>query len=133
MTVGPAFAFFARAKALQPSENKNPRPVSPKTGETSAAHARELRSARKAGQPLHRIREGHEFTRATSPENRSGLQPLRRGLASAQSALGSVNTLFLARRGVDGPKGSIKPMKKNGSSGRTRTYNPPVNSRMLCH
>jgi hypothetical protein len=24
------------------------------------------------------------------------------------------------------------PMKKNGSSGRTRTYNPPVNSRMLC-
>jgi hypothetical protein len=23
--------------------------------------------------------------------------------------------------------------KKNGSSGRTRTYNPPVNSRMLCH
>jgi len=24
-------------------------------------------------------------------------------------------------------------MKKNGSSGRTRTYNPPVNSRMLCH
>jgi integrase len=22
---------------------------------------------------------------------------------------------------------------KNGSSGRTRTYNPPVNSRMLCH
>ena len=26
-----------------------------------------------------------------------------------------------------------KPLKKNGSSGRTRTYNPPVNSRMLCH
>ncbi len=23
--------------------------------------------------------------------------------------------------------------KRNGSSGRTRTYNPPVNSRMLCH
>ena len=23
--------------------------------------------------------------------------------------------------------------QKNGSSGRTRTYNPPVNSRMLCH
>jgi integrase-like protein len=23
--------------------------------------------------------------------------------------------------------------KKNGSSGRIRTYNPPVNSRMLCH
>jgi len=22
---------------------------------------------------------------------------------------------------------------KKGSSGRTRTYNPPVNSRMLCH
>ncbi len=56
-----------------------------------------------------------------------------KGLASAQSALGSVNTLFLARRGVDGPKGSIKPMNKNGSSGRTRTYNPPVISRMLCH
>ncbi len=26
-----------------------------------------------------------------------------------------------------------KPLKRNGSSGRTRTYNPPVNSRMLCH
>ena len=26
-----------------------------------------------------------------------------------------------------------KSMKRNGSSGRTRTYNPPVNSRMLCH
>jgi len=24
-------------------------------------------------------------------------------------------------------------LEKNGSSGRTRTYNPPVNSRMLCH
>jgi hypothetical protein len=23
--------------------------------------------------------------------------------------------------------------QKFGSSGRTRTYNPPVNSRMLCH
>jgi hypothetical protein len=23
--------------------------------------------------------------------------------------------------------------RKLGSSGRTRTYNPPVNSRMLCH
>src|SRR6266851_7315364 len=28
--------------------------------------------------------------------------------------------------------GVIVP-EKNGSSGRTRTYNPPVNSRMLCH
>ena len=27
----------------------------------------------------------------------------------------------------------INPLQKNGSSGRTRTYNPPVNSRMLCH
>jgi integrase len=26
-----------------------------------------------------------------------------------------------------------KLLKINGSSGRTRTYNPPVNSRMLCH
>ena len=26
-----------------------------------------------------------------------------------------------------------KSLKKNGSSGRIRTYNPPVNSRMLCH
>jgi hypothetical protein len=26
-----------------------------------------------------------------------------------------------------------KVAAKNGSSGRTRTYNPPVNSRMLCH
>ncbi len=29
--------------------------------------------------------------------------------------------------------GRCKPQKRNGSSGRTRTYNPPVNSRMLCH
>jgi len=27
---------------------------------------------------------------------------------------------------------SLQVLKKNGSSGRTRTYNPPVNSRMLC-
>ena len=30
-------------------------------------------------------------------------------------------------------RGFSKVKKKNGSSGRTRTYNPPVNSRMLCH
>src|ERR1700676_66366 len=29
--------------------------------------------------------------------------------------------------------GFPKVPEKNGSSGRTRTYNPPVNSRMLCH
>src|SRR4029077_1779093 len=28
---------------------------------------------------------------------------------------------------------ACNPHKRNGSSGRTRTYNPPVNSRMLCH
>ena len=27
----------------------------------------------------------------------------------------------------------LQMVEKNGSSGRTRTYNPPVNSRMLCH
>jgi hypothetical protein len=27
----------------------------------------------------------------------------------------------------------VKFPKESGSSGRTRTYNPPVNSRMLCH
>src|ERR1700730_11554897 len=27
----------------------------------------------------------------------------------------------------------LQVQEKNGSSGRTRTYNPPVNSRMLCH
>ena len=27
----------------------------------------------------------------------------------------------------------LQSAQKNGSSGRTRTYNPPVNSRMLCH
>jgi hypothetical protein len=26
-----------------------------------------------------------------------------------------------------------KQLKRNGSSGRIRTYNPSVNSRMLCH
>ena len=28
---------------------------------------------------------------------------------------------------------TVELLEKNGSSGRTRTYNPPVNSRMLCH
>jgi len=32
-----------------------------------------------------------------------------------------------------GVRRSANPLKRNGSSGRTRTYNPPVNSRMLCH
>jgi hypothetical protein len=27
----------------------------------------------------------------------------------------------------------LQVLEKIGSSGRTRTYNPPVNSRMLCH
>ncbi len=27
----------------------------------------------------------------------------------------------------------VLPFEYSGSSGRTRTYNPPVNSRMLCH
>ncbi len=31
------------------------------------------------------------------------------------------------------PEESGKSLKRYGSSGRTRTYNPPVNSRMLCH
>jgi integrase len=30
-------------------------------------------------------------------------------------------------------RGCQQVFEKNGSSGRTRTYNPPVNSRMLCH
>ena len=30
-------------------------------------------------------------------------------------------------------KRAVQVPEKNGSSGRTRTYNPPVNSRMLCH
>jgi hypothetical protein len=30
-------------------------------------------------------------------------------------------------------KSRLQVLEKNGSSGRTRTYNPPVNSRMLCH
>jgi hypothetical protein len=30
-------------------------------------------------------------------------------------------------------KYSRQAQEKIGSSGRTRTYNPPVNSRMLCH
>jgi hypothetical protein len=29
--------------------------------------------------------------------------------------------------------GRPEVVEKIGSSGRTRTYNPPVNSRMLCH
>jgi AcrR family transcriptional regulator len=32
---------------------------------------------------------------------------------------------------ANAPSGKLQ--KRNGSSGRTRTYNPPVNSRMLCH
>jgi integrase len=28
---------------------------------------------------------------------------------------------------------ALRATEKIGSSGRTRTYNPPVNSRMLCH
>ena len=31
------------------------------------------------------------------------------------------------------PREDLQVLEKNGSSGRTRTYNPPVNSRMLCH
>ena len=33
--------------------------------------------------------------------------------------------------GSDGER-PVDFVKENGSSGKTRTYNPPVNSRMLC-
>ncbi len=36
-------------------------------------------------------------------------------------------------KGCQGVRKVRKPMKIIGSSGRTRTYNPSVNSRMLCH
>jgi integrase len=36
-------------------------------------------------------------------------------------------------RGCQGVRKACKSMKIIGSSGRTRTYNPSVNSRMLCH
>jgi integrase len=38
-----------------------------------------------------------------------------------------------ASKGVRRPAKVVEFPKKNGSSGRIRTYNPPVNSRMLCH
>ena len=38
-----------------------------------------------------------------------------------------------ARKGVRRPGKGVEFAKENGSSGRIRTYNPPVNSRMLCH
>jgi integrase len=47
---------------------------------------------------------------------------------SLQKSLQSCN--FEGHRGVVRAR---KPMKIIGSSGRTRTYNPSVNSRMLCH
>ena len=33
----------------------------------------------------------------------------------------------------DAPKLLELRIRGNGSAGKTRTYNPPVNSRMLCH
>ena len=40
---------------------------------------------------------------------------------------------FAHSEGASMLSGLLQVAEKNGSSGRTRTYNPPVNSRMLCH
>ena len=40
---------------------------------------------------------------------------------------------WVENRGHRGVRRAANSIKRNGSSGRTRTYNPPVNSRMLCH
>ena len=40
---------------------------------------------------------------------------------------------FAHTEGILGMSRFVQAEQKNGSSGRTRTYNPPVNSRMLCH
>ncbi len=57
------------------------------------------------------------------------------------TGLGSPNGAGLAALEPAEPPAASSPARhevkkrqhKNGSSGRTRTYNPPVNSRMLCH
>src|SRR5216684_70298 len=63
---------------------------------------------------------------------------------SVRAAINSRTRAILAKRRViatqieiatcpNRRRRSLQVLKKNGSSGRTRTYNPPVNSRMLCH
>jgi hypothetical protein len=52
--------------------------------------------------------------------------PAKLGPRSERGQFGYSGAPTVARRAGKG-------LKRNGSSGRTRTYNPPVNSRMLCH
>ena len=40
---------------------------------------------------------------------------------------------WVENQGHRGVRRAANSIKRNGSSGRTRTYNPSVNSRMLCH
>jgi hypothetical protein len=54
----------------------------------------------------------------------------RKSTGPRAAELGTTRDLYLTR--VDFLE-TAQAVEKVGSSGRTRTYNPPVNSRMLCH
>jgi hypothetical protein len=76
------------------------------------------------------------FPRTTSKEN-GGADELKFNVAS----VGREENLNVQPSDCVQPSGyrlmSLSDLhvieKMKGSSGRTRTYNPPVNSRMLCH
>ncbi len=67
--------------------------------------------------------EKSEMNCAESPVN-------TQGFAEAWSQKSPQSGVFEVHRGVSRNR---KSKKRIGSSGRTRTYNPSVNSRMLCH
>jgi integrase len=105
--------------------------VSRKANDSAGQESAQINSKKSVGYPQNsrgyrnprRASEAPEMGYAESPTDATvfeGGYPQK----SPQSAISEV------RRGV---KKSRKLLKITGSSGRTRTYNPSVNSRMLCH
>jgi len=74
--------------------------------------------------------KGKEPEPATSPQNCSAESPLDQKVEGESLQKSLQSSLSGASKN---PRAARKPVKIIGSSGRTRTYNPSVNSRMLYH
>ena len=69
----------------------------------------------------------------TSSESAKDHSPLSAVAQDSEGESLQKSLQWLNSRTHRGVRKASNALKRNGSSGRTRTYNPPVNSRVLCH
>jgi hypothetical protein len=72
-------------------------------------------------------------TRAALSEGRGNLEALKNPVLYERRPNSVKPPNTMVPNGSKFVFGELEVLEKYGSSGRTRTYNPPVNSRMLCH